>query len=88
MIIIRGKYSYKKLTIGVRNSKDILQDKINDNIEFFQFIPAPIYALLIIMTGDFKYHLYNLELLITKLKDNGLTFKNEKISLLKLKYYI
>ena len=42
-----GKYWYKILSMGVANSPDIFQQKMNDLFHGFEFICAYIYDLLI-----------------------------------------
>ena len=42
-----GKYCYKRLPIGVANSPEILQHKMNDLFHGFEFIHAYIYGNLI-----------------------------------------
>ena len=42
-----GKYHYKRLTMGVRNSLEISQQKMNDLFQGFKFIRAYMDELLI-----------------------------------------
>ena len=42
-----GKYSYKRLPMGITNSPDILQQKMNYLFDGFEFIHAYIDKLLI-----------------------------------------
>ena len=66
------KYKYKCLPMGVYNSPDIFQAKMNKRFHGFEFIRAYIDDLLIITKGDWSNHLEKLELTLQKLKDNGL----------------
>ena len=80
IILTWGKYRYKCLTIGVRNSPDIFQEKMNEMFRGFEFILAYINNLLIITKGDWSDHLEKFELTLQKLKDNGLKCNIEKSS--------
>ena len=51
------KYRYKRLTMGVINSLDIFQDKMNEMFNGFEFIQAYIYDLMIIAKDDWSNHL-------------------------------
>ena len=66
------KYRYKRLIMGVRNSPDIFQEKMNDMFRGFELILAYIDYLLIINRGDWSDHLEKLELTLKNIKDNGL----------------
>ena len=54
------KYKYKRLPMGICNSPDIFQEKMNKNFRGFEFIRAYIDDLLIITKGDFSGHLNKL----------------------------
>ena len=43
-----GKYKYKRLPMGVGNSKEIFQNKMNDLFHGFEFIRAYVDYLLIL----------------------------------------
>ena len=60
IVIIWGKYRYKRLKMGVANSPDIFQQKINDLFHVFEFIHAYIDDLLILTKGDWSYHVHKL----------------------------
>ena len=51
------KYRYKRLPMGVSNSPDIFQEKMNKIFHGFEFIRAYIDDLLVITKGDFSDHL-------------------------------
>ena len=80
IILPWGKYRYKRLTMGVSNSPDILQGKTNEMFRCFEIIRAYIYDLLIITKGDWYNQLEKLELKFQKLEDNGLKCNIEKLS--------
>ena len=46
IIFLWGKYRYEYLPMGVLNSPDIFQQKMNDLFHGFEFIRAYIYELL------------------------------------------
>ena len=56
IILTWGKYRYKHLPMGVSNSPDIFQDKMNKMFCGFEFIEAYIDELLIITKGDSSDH--------------------------------
>ena len=72
------KYRYKCLPMGVSNSPEILQEKMNEIICGFEFIQAYIDKLLVITKGDWSDHLEKLELTLQKLKDSGLRWNINK----------
>ena len=72
------KNCYKCLPIGVANSPDILQHKMNDLFHEFEFIRACIDKLLILTKEDCIYHVQKTELTINKLKEKVLKFNIEK----------
>ena len=73
MIILPiGKYHYKHLPMGVANSPDIFQHKINYLFQGFEFIRTYIYDLLILTKQYWTYHVQELEITINKLKESGL----------------
>ena len=79
MIIIPwGKYGYKRLPIEIASSLDILQQKMNDLFNGFEFIPEYIYDLLILTKGDWKDYILKLEITLNNLKGKGLKFNIDK----------
>ena len=68
IILPCGKYKYKHLPIGVRNSPDIFQEKMNGIFCRFDFIRAYIDDLFIITKGDWSDHLNKLQQLLQKIK--------------------
>ena len=65
--------------MGVYNSLDILQEKMNEMFRGIEFIRAYIDDLLIFTKGDWLDHLNKLELLLKELISNGLKW-NIKIN--------
>ena len=66
------KYRYKLLLMGVSNSPDIFQEKMNKMFRGFDFIRAYINDLLIITKVDLSDHLDKLEQTLIRLKDHGI----------------
>ena len=67
-----GKYCYKRLPMGVSNSPDILQQKMNYLFQGFEFTHEYIDGILILTKGDWTDHVHKLELTFNKLKEIGL----------------
>jgi Reverse transcriptase (RNA-dependent DNA polymerase) len=67
-----GKYEYLCLPMGLCNSPDIFQEKINDLMSGLEFAQAYIDDLLIISRSSFEEHLYHLEQTFTCLQEAGL----------------
>ena len=64
--------------MGVANSPDISQQKMNDLFDGFEFICAYIDDLLILTKGDWADRAQKLELTLDKLKEKGLKLYIEK----------
>ena len=64
--------------MGIFNSQEIFQEKINEMFCGFEFIRTYINYLLIITKGDWSDHLKKLEQVLKSLKDNGLKCNIEK----------
>ena len=80
MIIIPWvKYWYRPLSIGVRNSPDIFQEKMNKMFPGFEFFQAYIDDILIIAKGDWSNHLENWKLTLQNLKENRLNCNIENL---------
>ena len=60
IILPWGQYQYKCLTMGVANSPDIFQQKMNDIIHGFKFICAYIDDILVLKKGYRKDHVQRL----------------------------
>ena len=56
IILHWGNYPYKRLPMGVSNSPDIFQEKMNKMFRGFEFIRAYIDDLLIITKDDWSNH--------------------------------
>ena len=67
-----GKYEYTRLPMGLCNSPDIFQEKMNDLMQELEFARAYIDDLLITSNVSYEQHLEHLEAVFTRLKDAGL----------------
>ena len=54
--------------MGVNNSPNNFQQKMNYLFQIFEFIRAYIYGLLILTKGYWTYHVHKLEVTLNKLK--------------------
>ncbi len=67
-----GKYSYKRLPMGIADSPDIFQQKISELMESLEFVRAYLDDLLCISKLSLEDHLENLEVILWQLCDAGL----------------
>ncbi len=67
-----GKYSYKRLPMGVGGSADIFQAQIMDLMASPEFVQDYMDNLLINMRGILDKHLQKMETVLTRLHDAGL----------------
>ena len=58
--------------MGLCNSPDIFQEKMNDLMEGLEFARAYLYDILIISKGSFDEHLVHIEQVLTRLSAAGL----------------
>jgi hypothetical protein len=75
-----GKYEYLRLPMGLCNSPDIFQEKINELFHDLEFIRAYIDDILVLLSkeGDFNEHLNQLEEVFTRLQEAGLKVNMSK----------
>ena len=64
--------------MGVANSPETFQQKMNDLFHVFEFICAYIDDILIITKGDWADHINRIELTHNKLKEKGLRCNIER----------
>ena len=67
-----GKYEYVKLPMGLCNSPDIFQEKMNELFADLEVAKAYIDDLLIITKGSWQDHLDKLEIVLARLREAGL----------------
>ena len=67
-----GKYSYKRLPMGIAGSPDFFQIKKLELMESFEFVQAYIDDLLCISRNSLEDHLEKLEEVLRRLRNAGL----------------
>ena len=73
-----GKYSYKRLPMGIAGSPDIFQSKMLELMATLEFLWTYLDDLLCITKGDLRDHLDKLEKVFIKLQDAGLKINADK----------
>ena len=73
-----GKYQYQKLPMGLCNSPDIFQQKMNELFVGLDNVRAYIDDLLILSTKSFDKHLEDLDKVFYRLKQAGLKVNAKK----------
>ena len=59
--IIWGKYEYQKLPMGLCNSPDIFQEKMNELFSSLEYVRTYIDDLLIVSNESFEDHLNKID---------------------------
>ena len=78
IVLSWGKYKYLKLPMGLCNSPDIFQEKMNELFSGFDYVQAYIDYLLVITKGSFNDHLSHLDRVLEKLEEASLKIKASK----------
>ena len=73
-----GKFEYQKLPMGLCNSPDIFQEKMNELFAGFGYVRTYIDDLLAISNGTFDDHLDKLGTVLDKLQKSGFKVNAEK----------
>ena len=73
-----GKYEYQKLPMGLCNSPDVFQEKMNELFVGMDEVRAYIDDLLLITSGSYEDHLEKLDLVFSRLRKAGLKVNAEK----------
>ncbi len=73
-----GKFSYKRLAMGIAGSPDIFQGKMSELMESLEYVRAYLDDLLCISKLSLEDHLENLEEVLRRLHDAGLKFNAAK----------
>ena len=73
-----GKYSYKRLPMGIAGSPDIFQEKMSDLMASLEFVKTYLDDLLIISRGSLEDHLEKLMEVLSRLQDAGLKINAAK----------
>jgi hypothetical protein len=75
-----GKYSYKRLPVGIVGSPDTFQSKMSELMETLEYVQAYLDDLLCISGSSLEDHLKKLEEVLRCLRDAGLKVNTEKSS--------
>ena len=73
-----GKYEYQKLSMGLSNSPDILQEKMNELLSGLEYVRAYIDDLLILTTDSWDTHINQLDEVLNRLQKAGLKVNANK----------
>ncbi len=73
-----GKFEYQRTPMGLCNSPDIFQEKMNELFQGLDFVRAYIDDLLCITKGDLDDHLGKLDGILTRLGEAGLKINDKK----------
>jgi hypothetical protein len=79
-----GKYSYKRLPMGIAGSPDIFQSKMLEIMKSLEYVRAYLDDLLCISRSSFEDHLKKLEEVLRRLRDMGLKVNTEKLTFCEL----
>ena len=77
-----GKYSYLRLPMGIANSPDIFQSKINQLMEGLDYVQAYLDNILIVTKNTYDDHLNKLDTVLQRLHAANLKINIEKARLL------
>jgi hypothetical protein len=67
-ILLWGKYRYRRLPMGIKNSPDIFQAVINDLLGDLDFVQVYLDDILITSNGTFQDHLQKLAIMFKRLE--------------------
>ena len=73
-----GKYQYQKLPMGLSNSPDIFQEKMNELFNDLEYVRTYIDDLLIISNGSLEDHLQKVDKVLKKLYTKGFKVNADK----------
>ena len=75
-----GKYEYQRLPMGLCNSPDIFQEKMNEILDGLESVRVYIDDVLHVTKGSFKEHLEGLSEILDRLRHAGLKVNANKSS--------
>jgi hypothetical protein len=81
IIFLWGKYSYKRLLMGIARSPDMFQAKMSELMESLEYEQAHIDDLLCISKDSLEDHLKKLEEFLKQLCKTGLKVNTDKLTL-------
>ncbi len=76
-----GKYSYKRLSMGIAGSPDIFHGKMSELMESFEYVRSYLDDLLYISKLILEDHFEKLEDVLRRLHDAGLKINAAKLAL-------
>jgi hypothetical protein len=71
IIFLWGKYSYKRLSMGIADLPDIFQDKMTHLMATLEFVQTYLDDLMIITKGSLEDHLEKLIMVLTRLQNKS-----------------
>ncbi len=74
-----GKYSYRRLPMGLACSSDIFQEKMSELMKTLEYVRAYLDDLLCISKLSLEDHLEKLEEVLRKIRNAGLKVNAEKL---------
>jgi hypothetical protein len=75
-----GKYSYKRLPMGIEGSPDIFQEKMSELMETLEYVRAYLDDLLCILKLSLEDHLDKLEEVLRQICNAGLKVSAAKLT--------
>ena len=78
-----GKYSYKRLPMGLASAPSYFQDKIDELFGDLPYVKAYIDDILIISYSDAQDHLQKVQTVFRRLNEAGLRAKTDKVQIMK-----
>ncbi len=81
-----GKYSYKRLPMGIAGSPDIFQGKMLELMESLEYVRAYLDDLFCISKFSLEDHLDKLEVVLRQLRDAGLKMAKLTLCALEIEY--
>ena len=89
-----GKYSYLRLPMGIANSPDIFQSKINQLMDGLDYVRAYLDDILIVTKNTYDDHLNKLDTVLQRLHAANLkinieksTFATTDVRIFRISYY-
>ena len=73
-----GKFEYQRIPMGLCNSPDIFQEKMNELFEGLDYVRAYIDDLLVLSKGTYEDHLEKLDSVLYRLGQAGLKVNAKK----------
>ena len=75
-----GKYQYKQLPMGIKNSPNIFQAIMSDMLGDLEFVRAYIDDILIITKGSYEDHMAKLNTVLNRIGASGFHINIQKCS--------